>query len=378
VNRINAQLHPHWDTRVLLVVTAALVVFGVAAVYGASSIVAVQQGEPGSYFAVKQLLGALCGGLLLAVISHVDYHVWERQAWTLIGIVSIMLIILVLPFTGAVVAEINGARRWIEIFHFRFQPSELAKFAIVAWTAKIASKKGVQVGEFKKGVVPFMVVAAPMALLILLEPDLSTTFLFCLLFGIVLFAGGARMGHILVLGAGAGLVAWRYVMGRGYAWSRIAAFLGDHTQANWQIQQSLTGFGSGRLFGVGFGEGTQKMGYLPYAYSDFIYSTIGEEWGFVGAVAIALLFLVFILVGLRIARSTDDPFGSLLAVGLTAIVGVSAILHMAVTLGAVPTTGLTLPFVSYGRTSLIVALVATGVLINIGRQRPPVSPKTTS
>jgi len=372
------RLHPHWDTRVLVVVTAALVVFGVGAVYGASSIVAVQGGEPGSYFAVKQLFGALAGGLMMVVVSRIDYHLWERQAWTLIVVVAILLAILIIPSADPIVAELNGSRRWIEIFNFRFQPSELAKFAIVVWTAKIASKKGTRVGEFRKGVVPFLVVAAPMAGLILLEPDLSTTFLFCLLFGIVLFAGGAKMGHILVLGAGAGLVVWRQIVSNDYAASRVASFLGDHAHANWQIQQSLTGFGSGRLLGVGFGEGMQKMGYLPYAYSDFIYSTIGEEWGFVGALCILVLFSTFILLGLRIARSTDDPFGSLLAVGLTAIIGVSAILHIAVTLGVVPTTGLTLPFVSYGRTSLLVCLVATGVLLNIGRQRPPLSLKTTS
>jgi cell division protein FtsW len=143
---------------------------------------------------------------------------------------------------------------------------------------------------------------------------------------------------------------------------------GDATDASWQMQQSLVGMGAGRAFGVGFGEGLQKLGYLPLAYSDFIFSTIGEEWGFVGVTLVILLFAIYLWMGLRIARSAPDRFGLLLATGLTAMIAVTAILHMAVTLAMVPTTGLPLPFISYGRTALLVSLFATGVIVNVGRQ----------
>jgi len=141
------------------------------------------------------------------------------------------------------------------------------------------------------------------------------------------------------------------------------------TEATWQVKQSLIGIGAGQLLGVGVGQGQQKLGYLPYAYSDFIFSTIGEEWGFVGVLAIALLFGTFLWFGFRIARTADDPFGQLLATGITAMIGLSVVLHVGVTLAVIPATGVTLPFISYGRSSLIVALAATGVLVSVGRAR---------
>jgi cell division protein FtsW len=193
-----------------------------------------------------------------------------------------------------------------------------------------------------------------------------------LLGGIVLFVAGAKIGHFLLLGLIAIPIAWHEATAVQYRLARILTFMSpgaDISESNWQISQSMIGIGAGRLFGVGFGQGLQKLGYLPYAYSDFLFSTIGEEWGFVGAGIIILLFGTFIGLGLRIARTASDRFGMLLATGLTAMVGVTAILHMAVTMAMVPTTGLTLPFLSYGRSSLLISLLATGVMINIGRNR---------
>jgi cell division protein FtsW len=166
-------------------------------------------------------------------------------------------------------------------------------------------------------------------------------------------------------------LVWHELTQVQYRLARMLTFLSagaDASEASWQIQQSLIGMGAGRTIGVGFGEGLQKLGYLPLAYSDFIFSTIGEEWGFVGVTLIVLLFALWIWMGLRIARSAPDLFGMLLATGLTTMIGVTAILHMAVTLAMVPTTGQPLPFVSYGRTALLVSLFATGVIINVGRQ----------
>ncbi len=361
-----------WETRLLAVVTATLVVFGIAAVYGASSIVAVERGEPGSAFALRQVAGALLGGLLFIVAARLDYHVWERLAWPLIGLSGLLLLIPLLPFARFIAPEINGARRWIIVGFFSFQPSELAKLAVVAWTAMLAAKKGDVVREFKRGVLPFMVIVVPLSGLILLEPNLSTAVFVALLAGVILFTAGARIGHFLLLGLAAVPIAWHEIVSVQYRLARMLTFLSpgeDSQEMSWQITQSVIGVGSGRVFGVGFGQGQQKLGYLPYAYSDFIFSTVGEEWGFIGVCLIVLFYAIFIGLGFRIARTASDRFGMLLATGLTALIGVSAVVHMSVSLALVPTTGLPLPFLSYGRSNLVVSMVAVGGLISVGRGR---------
>jgi cell division protein FtsW len=359
-----------WEIRLLAIVTATLVVFGIAAVYGASSLVAVQRGEPGSWFAVRQLAGASFGGIIFLAAARVDYHIWQRLAWPLVALAVAALAIPFVPGLRALTPEINGARRWIDLGFVTVQPSEVAKFAVVAWTAMLATKKGDRVRELKYGLVPFMVVVAPLCVLVLLEPDLSTALDLALIAGLVLFVAGARIGHFLLLGLIAIPLLWREIATVPYRLSRVLTFLspgGDTQEASWQITQSLVGIGAGQVFGVGFGEGLQKLGYLPYAYSDFIFSTIGEEWGFIGVCLVALLFSLFLWMGFRIARTAPDTFGMLLAVGLTGLVGSAAIVHMAVTLALVPTTGLPLPFISFGRSSLVVSLLAAGVLVSIGR-----------
>jgi cell division protein FtsW len=252
------------------------------------------------------------------------------------------------------------------------QPSEFARFTLVAWTAMLAAKKGVGIREFKSGLLPFLVIVIPVVGLVILEPDLSSGIVLLLLVGTVLFTAGAKIGHFLLLGLVALPFLWHSVVSVQYRLTRMLSFLGspsDVEEASWQIQQSLIGIGSGRWFGVGFGEGLQKLGYLPYAYSDFIFSTIGEEWGFVGVLVIVGLFAGYMALGFRIARAAPDLFGSLLATGLTTAIGLAATLHVAVTLNLTPTTGISLPFVSYGRSSLLVSLIATGVLINISSSR---------
>lgn len=366
---------PSWETRLLAVVVAVLVVFGVAAVYGASSIVAVQQGEHGAAFAVRQLLGVVVGVVLLSIAARTDYRLWQRHAWAVLGVVALLLLVLLLPFASPIVIEANGARRWVGIAGVSFQPAEVAKFAVVAWTAMLATKKAEGVRDFKRGVLPFLVVIGPIMAMVLFEPALSTTVIIGLLAGTVLFAAGARVGHFLLLGLIALPILWSEIATTQYRLQRMVSFLspgGDYAETSWQVQQSLIGMGAGGLVGVGFGEGMQKLGYLPYAYSDFIFSTIGEEWGFIGAALLVLLFAIYVGLGLRIARTAPDRFGVLLATGVTAMIGVTAVLHMAVTMGIMPATGLPLPFVSYGRSNLLVSMLATGVLINIGDQRSAV------
>src|ERR687897_342982 len=367
--------HPgemRWETRLLGLVTAALLVFGIAATYGAASLLTLQGHNAGAGFALRQLSGAAVGGALLLLASRLDYYRWRQLAWPLLFVTIIFLLIPLLPFTRSIAPLVNGARRWVDIGPINFQPSELARLVVVIWCAMLASKKGSQVREFKKGVLPFILVLGLISVLILLEPNLSMATLVALLGGLVLFTSGAKIGHFgLVVGVGMVLV-FHQIRDVQYRLARMLTFMnpGEATaDAGFQIHQSLVGIGSGQLLGVGFGEGQQKLGYLPYSYSDFLFSTIGEEWGFVGVWVVVSLFALFCWLGFRIARTAADPFGQYLAVGLTATIGLTAFMHMAVSLGIMPTTGLTLPFMSYGRSSQVISLLGTGILINIGRLR---------
>jgi len=367
--------HPgelRWETRLLGVVTLALLVFGVAATYGASSLTTVNGKTVGMAFAWRQLTGAAVGGLLLLWLSRVDYYRWRRWAWPLMLITLALLLIPLLPFTRSIAPVLNGARRWVTLGPINFQPSELARLAVVIWCAMLAAKKGDQVREFKKGVLPFIVVLGTVALLILLEPNLSMATLVALLGGIVLFTAGAKLGHFFLLGGVGVLAVFHQIKDAQYRLARLLTFLNSgegNLEGGFQIHQSLVGIGSGRLLGVGFGQGQQKLGYLPYAYSDFLFSTIGEEWGFIGICLVVAAFTLFCWLGFRIAKTASDPFGQYLAAGLTATVGLTAFMHMAVSLDLMPTTGLTLPFMSYGRSSQVISLAGTGILINIGRMR---------
>lgn len=362
--------HPgerRWETRLLAVITVTLTTLGIASVYSAAWL-----SENAMNLALGQLSGALAGGLLLAIFSRVDYARWRPFAWPLLGLVIVALVTVILPFTLGISPYRNGARRWLMLGPLSFQPSEAARFAIVLWAAALATKKGAQVREFKKGVMPFLVVFGLVALLVLRQPNLSMATMLALLGGVVLFTAGAKLGQFLLLALAAGLIVLRKILDTGYRNERYLAFLdpeANRTDAGYQVYQSLVGLGNGGAFGVGFGQGQQKLSYLPEGYSDFIFSAIGEEWGFVGTFLIALLFAVFCWLGFRIARTARDPFGQFLATGLTAGIGITAFMHMAVNLNLMPATGLPLPFLSHGRSSLIINLLSVGVILSIGRVR---------
>lgn len=369
--------HPgelRWETRLLAVVVATLVVFGIASTYGAASMQLNRAGDPvGFSYALKQISGAVVGGLALIIVSRLDYQVWRKLAWPFLFVTIAFLLIPLLPgIPGSIAPRLQGAKRWVFLGPVNFQPSELARLAIVVWCAMLAAKKGAQLREFKKGLLPFLVVVGFVALLVFLEPNLSMAILLTFGAGIVMFTAGAKIGHFLLLGLVALPIVYTKIVDTQYRAARLATFLNPgqaSDAASFQINQSLIGFGSGQLFGVGYGQGQQKLGYLPYAYSDFLFSSIGEEWGFIGVCVLILLFALFVWLGYRIAKTAPDPFGQYLAVGVTTIIGFTAFLHMAVSLGMMPTTGLTLPFMSYGRTSLVMALISTGILLSIGRQR---------
>ena len=364
--------HPgeyRWETRLLAVVTATLVAFGITTVYGASSLVRTSGGYAGGAFALSQLSGALIGGILMLTLSRMDYRVLRPLAWPILLATLVLLLIPVTPGIKNLLAkEVNGARRWVNLGVVSIQPSEIAKLAIVIWCAMLATKKGEGVREFKKGLVPFLVVIGIVCALIIGQPNMSMSVLVALLGGIVLFSAGAKIGHFLLLGFAGVVVGLQAIKFAGYRAARLDTFL-NGADGTSQIHQSLVGIGSGGIFGVGLGQGQQKLGYVSYAYSDFIFSTIGEEWGLIGICLIVFLYGLFCWVGFRIARSAEDPFGQYLATGLTAAVGVTAVLHMFVTLELMPTTGLTLPFISYGRSSLVVSLIGVGLLLSVGRMR---------
>jgi cell division protein FtsW len=362
--------HPgelRWETRLLVVLTITMTVFGVASMYSASSL---QDG--GFDFAMNQLTGALAGFLVLLIVSRFDYVRWRPLAWLILGVTLVLLLVPLLPFTLTISPVINGARRWVELGPVRFQPSELARFTIVLWAAALAAKKGAQVREFKKGVLPFLLVFGLVSLMILRQPSLSMATLVALLGVVVLFAAGAKAGQFVLMVLALVLIVISKVLGTGFRHERWLAFLdpvGSAQGAGLQVGQSLVGLGAGGLFGVGFGEGQQKLNYLPYAYSDFLFSAIGEEWGFLGSLVVILLYATFCWVGFRIARTARDPFGQFLAAGLTAGIGLTAFLHIAVTLGLMPTTGLPLPFMSFGRSNLMINLLSVGVIVSVGRMR---------
>jgi len=363
---------PAWVRRGLLGVTIVLVLFGLLSVYSASSFEAAQAGLSGSHFFVNQLQRAVVGFGVLIALAFLDYDIYRRFAWVILGIAVLLLVLVLLPWTGDVAPVRNGARRWLELGPLTVQPSELAKVALVMWTAAMAERKQARLGSFRFGLLPILLVAGPALVLILAEPHLSATLIAATLVGLVLFAAGARLRHFAMLAAPALPLLWLQVRHHGYQFQRILAFLdpdGDVTGVGYQLTQASIAIGSGRLFGVGFGESTQKLHYLPEPQNDFIFPIIAEEWGFIGALLLVGLFLVWTLLGLRVAASAPDAYGRLLAIGLTAIVAVGAFGHMGVTMGVLPTTGVSLPFISAGGTGLVIALGVTGILLNVASKR---------
>jgi cell division protein FtsW len=352
-----------------MVCTMILLSFGLVTLYSASSFLAQRQGLPDWHYVVLQAGGAAMGLLLLWGCARVPLAMWEASAWPMLVAVIVMLLVVIAPGTAAISPTINGARRWLVIAGVTIQPSELAKIAVVVWTARTAVRKSDQFKSLSRGLMPFLLVWGAVLVPVLLEPNLSTACLIAMLGALVVFAAGGRIAHFAFLG----LLAIPFLQRQlsvSFRADRMLAFLdpgADPSGAGFQVRQSLVALGSGGLTGVGFGEGRQKYGFLPEAHNDFIFAMVGEEWGLLGVVFLVALYTTLVVVGLRIARRAPDEFSQLLATGLTAIVGVQALFHMAVGLSLVPATGLALPLVSYGRSNQIVTLAAIGMLIAVAR-----------
>jgi len=368
-----SQLRERWrmgaEARGLILVMAVLLAFGLAVLYSASAIDAMQRNKDSWYYIARQLSGVGLGMVAFAIAAKLDAERFRGWAWPIMWITIVTLLLcLILP--ESIAPRVNGSRRFL--FGSSFQPSEFGKLAVVVWTSMLIVKKGDQLRRLTKGVLPFFVVIGLLDVLAALEPDLSVAMLYTLILAVLLFAGGVRIAHFVTLCALAIPLLWHKIEKVQYALLRLTAFLdpgGAPAQVNYQLKQSLIAVGSGGLFGVGFGQGRQQYGFLPFPYSDFIASNIGEEWGFVGLAGVTLAFAAYGLLGFRIARQARSPFLQLVAVGLTFVTVITAYLHVGVVIGLLPTTGLTLPFVSYGRSNIVLTMFLTGVLVNIGSSK---------
>jgi len=367
------QTHDRWrmgvEARALLLLTAVLLAFGLAVLYSASAMLALSDSLGSAHYLIRQLTGLAVGAVAFAIAAKMDAERWSKWAWPFMATTILLLLVIVLPFTTAIAPRINGSRRFL--FGGSIQPSEIGKLAVIMWTSMLLVKKGDQMRRLTKGLLPFLIVIGVLDLLVVLEPDLSVAMMYTLVMGIILFAGGVRIGHFVALGILAVPVLWHEMEKLQYVMLRMSTFLdpGKAPDVSYQLKQSLIAVGSGGAFGRGFGEGRQQLGFVPFGYNDFIASNIGEEWGFAGLLLLTVAFAMYAWLGFRIARSARSPFLQLVALGLTVTVVITAFLHIGVVVGLLPTTGLTLPFISYGRSNLVLSLFMTGVLVNIGSSK---------
>ncbi len=318
---------------------------------------------------VRQLAGVALGTVACIITSRIPYRFW-RQGWVVATGLALSAILLVLVIIPGVGVYINGSRRWLSLGGVSFQPSELAKFAIVLYMARALSFAGGRIRYLWTGIVPVLIVPGIAFLLILEQPNLSTAGLMMIVSLILIVMAGAKWRHILLMLTGGLGVGAYYAWSEPYRRRRLLSFRNPFAMMSdegYQLSQSLIAFGSGGVFGMGLGQGRQKFAYLPYPESDFIFAIIGEDFGLLGCLAVILLFVALMVAGYRVAVTCRDKFGMLLAAGITSSITVQAFLNMGVVVGVLPTTGLPLPFFSAGGTSVSITMAAMGVLMNISR-----------
>ena len=362
-----------WEPATIVAITVALLLFGLLTLHSASSVMAERGDLPHYHYVVRQGSGVLLGLVVMLACSRIPTEWLARLAPHMMLGSVLLLVVVVLPFTGAIAPEINGARRWLRLPGMTVQPSDLAKIAVLVWTAALAVRKRHLLRRLGRGLAPFLVGWVAILLPIVLEPDTSTACLIAALGVAIVFAAGGRVGHFVLLGALA-MPLLAPMLWAGYRAARWdSLFLnpgGPIDGPAFQSYQSLIALGSGGVTGVGFGAGRQKFGFLPEAHNDFIFAMIGEEWGFFGVLALIVCYLALIAIAFRVARRARDLFGELLAVGVASLIGLHAFLHIGVGLGVFPATGLSLPFVSFGRTNMIAMLASVGILLAVAREMP--------
>ena len=353
----------------LLIITIVLALVGLVMVFSASAVVAGNRFHDPGYFLKRQLAWLAFGFLLLHLASHIDYIWWKRLSFPFLGLTVVLLVMVLMPAFGV---SVKGARRWLRLGLISIQPAEIAKLVAVMYLAAYLAKKEDRLTGFFSGLAPALLVIGVLSGLVLLEPDLGTVIVMATVAISLLFLGGARISHLLSLGLCAVPAVMVLVLSSSYRRQRLMTFLApwkDASDAGFQITQSFLAFGSGGLFGVGLGEGKQKLFFLPEAHTDFVLALVGEELGLVGTAVIILLFALFAIRGFQVAARARMPFGRYLGMGITLLIGVQALINACVVTGLVPTKGLTLPFVSYGGSSLVTCMFGVGILLNISRDR---------
>lgn len=351
----------------LAAVVVALLGFGLMMVFSASAIEATVSYQDPYHFLKRQGAFMAVGLGAMWITSHLDYHRYQRFTYVILGGVSVLMILSVVGFGHSG----GGAARWLKLGPIHVQPSEMAKVALVLWLAYSLAKKQDRVKTFKVGMLPHLIMAGLLMLLCLKQPDFGGAAVLLFLTFTLLFVAGAQIGYLLLVALiGFAMAGW-LVRFTAYRWERMLAWLqmAEHRQdLAYQPFQSVMSFGSGETFGVGLGQGLQVL-YLPEAHTDFIAAIIGEELGFVGILGLCAVYVFIVTRGVRAALTADDEYGSYIAFGLSAFFGVQALINLAVAMAMLPTKGLTLPFVSYGGSSLLVNCAAMGILLNISRPR---------
>lgn len=351
----------------VLICVLILLCFGIVMVFSSSSAWAYYVYKDSMYFLKKQLLWSLFGIIALVYFLNFDYRRIKKIAFPLLIISYVLLVLVLIPGIGV---KINDARRWIGVGFFSVQPSEVSKLALIIYFSYFLEKRINSIDNFFKGILPVLLIMASTCALVLIEPHLSATVVIAILTLMLLFVGGMRFTHILVLIAGGAVLAVKLALGKEYRVRRLTSFLNpweDIRGKGYHIIQSLFALSSGGLLGVGLGHSKQKFFYLPEPQTDFIFAIIGEELGFIGAVFVIVVFAILIWRGFKIAINSPDAFGKFLATGITCQIAIQFLIHVAVVTASLPVTGMPLPFISYGGSSLVMTLAEAGILLNISR-----------
>lgn len=361
----------------LLILTLLLVGFGLVMVFSASSNLSVASdafNRDPLYFTKRQLIWIAAGVMLLLVLMNVPYRRFKR-GYVLYFIPTVIMLVLV-PFIGE---ERNGARSWFGIASLGIQPTEFAKLALILYLGAVISKKDERIRDFKRGLLPVTLVIAFFCGLIMLQPDLGSAMVIAMFAAVIVFAGGAKLKHLALVGLCAGLLLTVYVSISmlvepkvwDYRIARLTSYLNpmeDQLDSGWHLIKSLEALGHGGLTGAGFGHSVQKLKYLPFPYNDFIFSVIAEEFGFIGSTLFLLTYLFFIWRGIVVALRCPDQYGTLVGIGVMCMIGIQAVINIGGVVGAIPITGVTLPLISYGGSSIIVTLGSIGILLSISRE----------
>jgi len=353
----------------LLLVTLILVTVGTAMIYSSSSIIALERFKDGQFFLKKQILFVFIGLVSMVLMTKIPYAQLKKLAYPGVIISFVLLALLLIPHVGL---KRGGATRWLNMGFFSFQVTEMVKIAMVIFLAHLLTRKAHQLKKFTRGILVPLSVTAVIILLVLLEPDFGTAVIIAAIMLLMMGLAGSRIKHLLILAAAFIPVGIWLVWHKGYRLARLTAFLDpwkDADNTGFQIIQSLLSFGSGGAFGVGIGDGMQKLFYLPEPHTDFILSIIAEESGFIGVTIVIVMFMLFVLRGFMISLRAPDLFGTLLAAGLTMVIALESFINIAGVMGIIPLKGLALPFLSYGGTSFIMSMTAVGILLNISTQK---------